>query len=123
MLERDQLPENAGDWGDVIVDFPRLDENSAKSCPLSEDDIFDYVQCESADLEQSARTRFLFLRTAQVEDKAFWLWTYTEVHGEATYVWVRGSSTGDTLLSLNSTFGLSPEQFILAAYYDEVDWS
>jgi hypothetical protein len=44
-------------------------------------------------------------------------------YSEATYVWVKADAEGNTLLGLNYTFGLTPEQFVLAAYYDEVDWS
>jgi hypothetical protein len=123
MIELDQLPEDAANWAGVVVDFPRLPDDSSNSCPLSEQQIFDYVRTESADLENADKKRFLFARTALVREERFWLWEYLEEGDEVTYVWVQQHADGGTLLSLNSAFGLKREQFLLAAYYDKIDWS
>jgi hypothetical protein len=123
MIERHELPEDAADWTGVVVDFPRLRDDTATSCPLSEHDVFDHVRVESADLENADKSRFRFVRTAQVKDRRFWLWEYVERDAVVTYVWVQASVAGDTLLCLNEANGLNAEQFILAAFYREVYWS
>lgn len=123
MFARDKLPDDAADWNRIAVDFPRLKVDSARSCPLKEDDIFEYIKCEAADLEKSERSRFRFLRTARVKTQRFWLWEYIESDGVPSYVLVRAADKGNTELGLNEMNGLSPEQFILASYYDEVYWS
>jgi hypothetical protein len=58
-----------------------------------------------------------------MDDRRFWLWEYLESDGILTCVLVQADTAGNTLLGLNETNGLSPEQFILASYYDEVCWS
>jgi hypothetical protein len=123
MIERDQLPEDAADWTGVVVDFPRLEDDNARSCPLNENDVFEFVRVESADLENADRGRFRFLRTARVREERFWLWEYLESDAVLTYVLVQADATGNTTLGLNEPNGHSPEQFILASYYDEVYWS
>jgi hypothetical protein len=123
LIDRDRLPEDAADWSNVIIEFPRLRDNSAGSCPRKERDIFQYVSTESADLEKSDRKRFRFLRTARVKTQRFWLWEYVERDGVRNFVLIQTDAKGNTRLSINEANGLSPEQFILAAYYDEIYWS
>jgi hypothetical protein len=123
MIARNRLPEDAATWTSVVIDFPRLENDKAESCPLSEDHIFGYVQVEAADLDEADRTRFRFLRSALVKDQRFWLWQYQESDGAFAYVWVQAGAKGETFLGLNDANGLSPEQFVLAAYYNEIYWS
>ena len=78
---------------------------------------------ESADLDDAKDESLRFLRTAQVEGSRYWLWSYTESDGEVCYVFFRVSADGDTLLSLSSTGGLSPELYLLADFYELVYWS
>ena len=122
-IDRDKLPTDAADWHDVSVELPRLRDNSAGSCPQKEQDIFEYVRTESADLEKSDRKRFRFLRTARVKTQRFWLWEYVERDGVRNFVLIQADPKRNTRLSINEANRLSPEQFILAAYYDEVYWS
>jgi hypothetical protein len=123
MIERHELPADPADWTGVDVKLPRLSDDSAKSCPLKLSDIWGYVKTEAGDLDRSDRRRFKFLRTAKIKSKRFWIWEYVESDGEIAYVLVRQEAGGGTELGLTSTMGLTPEQYILAAYYNEVDWS
>jgi len=118
MIPRKNLPEDAANWTSVSITFPRLKQDSADSCPESEDHIFDYVRLESADTALSERARFRFVRTARVADIAYWLWEYTE-----GYVVFRQNADGSTILGLSEPNGLSHEQYLLADYYDEIYWS
>ena len=122
MIARDKLPEDAADWADIAIALPRLTRDAPGSCPCSPDEIFAYVQKESADLEDADRSRLVFVRTALVADAQYWLWSYTEADGENLFVTCRLDSDGTTV-GLASPNGLGPEQFILAEYYDEVHWS
>ena len=105
------------------MSFPRLANDSPRSCPDTEDEIFDYVQTESADTDAAERERLRFVRTARVADADFWLWEYTESDGELCYVTFQRHPDGSSMLGLASPNGLSHEQYLLAEYYDEVYWS
>ncbi len=123
MISREDLPEDAAEWSSVAVAFDRLALDDADACPCSVDEIFEYVQIESGDLDQADRDRLAFRRTAQVGNARFWLWTYSEQDGEEVFVTYRSDSDGSSTLGMASPNGLSAEQFMLAEYYDEVYWS
>jgi hypothetical protein len=78
---------------------------------------------ESADADHADRDRLAFVRTAQVADARFWLWTYTESNGEQVFVAYQLNSDDSSVLGLASPNGLDAEQYMLAEYYDEVHWS
>ncbi len=78
---------------------------------------------ESGDLDDADPARLVFVRTAQVGERRCWLWTYTESCGDVEYVLFQSGRRGTELLGLVGTNGLSPEQYLLAEYYDEVYWS
>ncbi len=123
MLRRSKLPEDPADWHSVQVSFDRLSDDSPSSCPESEDNVFAYVRIESADVDDAERSRFRFLRTAQVSKTRYWLWEYTEEGGQPCFVTYRLDRDGSSTLGLAEPNGLSPEQYLLADYYDEVYWS
>ena len=123
MISREDLPDDAAEWSSVAVAFDRLASDDPNACPCSVDEIFEYVQMESGDIDQADRDRLLFCRTAQVANARFWLWTYSEHDGERVFVTCRCDPDGSSTLGLASPNGLSPEQFMLAEYYDEVYWS
>ena len=83
----------------------------------------DYVRMESADAESAAEGSLRFLRTARVSDVSYWLWSYTESTGTTCFVAFRRNANGATMLVLTETNGLSPEQYLLADYYNEVYWA
>lgn len=123
MIPREDLPDDAVDWGSIAVSFDRLAEDTPESCPCPPEEIFEYVQMESGATDQANRERLAFLRTARVAEAQFWVWNYTEHDGEAVFVTYQLNSDGSSVLSLASPNGLSAEQFVLAQYYDEVYWS
>ncbi len=123
MIPREQLPADAADWKDVVVSFERLALDSAESCPVPEDEIFEYVQMESADTDEAERSGLRFLRTAAVGEVEYWMWEYQESSGQQCYVTCSKKEDGSTCLGLAEPNGLSPEQYMLAEYYNEVYWS
>ena len=129
MIEKDQLPEDPADWRDFEVSLPRLDPDTAESCPVALSEVIEYVGLESAEGDDADSGRLSFLRTAQVADQKCWLWSYIEADGELCYVtyWVSPSDGGtlglaDAKADPDSDRPQSPEQFLLAEYYDLVYW-
>jgi hypothetical protein len=120
---RNELPDDPTDWTNVDVSFARLETDTAGSCPASLEQIMRYVQAESGDTDRAQPDRLTFLRTALVQDTKYWLWNYEEKDGTACFVVFRARKGGSTYLGLTETRGLSPEQYLLADYYDEVYWS
>src|SRR5262245_6676131 len=122
VIPRHHLPEDPADWSTIAVAFPRLADDLEHSCPCSPDEVFEYVQTESGDLDDASRSRLVFLRTAQVAQAKFWLWSYTESEGEELFVTCRVDPDGMATLGVATPNGLNAEQFLLAEYYDEVYW-
>ena len=120
---RSELPEDAADWGSVNIDFPRLSPDSAETCPLPLDQVVDYVKMESGDTDSASGDRLSFIRTALVDSEKYWLWKYVENDGAECLVFVRQGGEGRLMTSLTNSNGLSPEQYLLADYFDEVYWS
>jgi len=121
MIPREKLPDDPMEWTDINVSFPHLAPDSSESCPQTKEEILEYVARESADLDQAKEARLKFLRTAQVSDARYWLWSYEEEDGEVCYVALRQKKDSEHL-SLSSTSGLSPEHYLLAHYYNMVYW-
>jgi hypothetical protein len=57
MIPREALPDDAADWSTVDVALARLADDSPGSCPVSSDEIFEYVQTESGDTDSADRAR------------------------------------------------------------------
>ncbi len=123
MIPREDLPDDAADWSGVDVVLARLADDSAASCPVSPDNLFEYIQVESGDIDAADRARLRFVRTAKVSNARYWLWQYTESDGEKCFVTCREDQDGATTLGFSSPNGLSEEQYLLAEYYDEIYWS
>ena len=107
----------------MAISFGRLQDDTPDRCPVSEEEVFEYVRMESADSDESDKSRLEFLRTAVVTNVKYWVWKYTEIDGLAQFVTVKAAPDDSSRLSLAEPNGLSLEQFLLADYYDEVYWS
>jgi hypothetical protein len=115
----EEMPEDNAELAKLIVDFPRLADDTSDSCPVSMKEILDYLHLESPDGEEVEETALLFLRTAQVAEKAYWLWQFTESDGTECYVTVSMTSQGETCIGYEQNgYGLTPEQYLLGDYYN-----
>jgi hypothetical protein len=119
---RTELPEDAAEWTTVTVSFPHLEHDTAESCPESLDEIMRYVRAESGDTDRADANRLRFLRTALVGKDTYWLWGYEEEDAARCFVAFRIKEDGSACLGLSQTNGFSPDQYLLADYYDEVYW-
>ncbi|MEX0654288.1 MAG: hypothetical protein WD534_17655 [Phycisphaeraceae bacterium] len=123
MLSRQELPEDAANWTTVQVCFDRLAPDREEACPIAREEVMNYVRMESADTDSAEEASLLFLRTARIGEASYWLWSYTESDGVVCFVTCRQNDDGSNMLSLAEPNGLSPEQYLLADYYDEIYWS
>jgi len=129
MIAKEDLPDDPADWGTLVVSLPRLDPDTEDSCPCSRSDILDYLVRETAESDTDLKDRLRFVRTAQLGDKQCWLWSFVDSYGTASYVtYWHDPTDGDALgvaeahPNQDSQQSLSPEQFILAEFYDLVYW-
>jgi hypothetical protein len=127
MIRLRQLPEDPSDWEQVVVELPRLDVDSPASCPMSSDEILEYVRTESADLDEADAGRLRFVRTARFKDARCWIWSYVESDETPCYVTFWARKRVETLgmseaSPVRGGFVLTPEQYALAEYYDLVCW-
>ena len=57
VLSADEMPDDNAELAEVEVDFPRLDEDAAESCPVSLDDLLRYLADEAPGGESLAENR------------------------------------------------------------------
>ncbi|SPE61468.1 hypothetical protein SBV1_710002 [Verrucomicrobia bacterium] len=122
---RDELPEDFDELKRVVVELPRLADDSAASCPAPMTEILEYLSYEAPGGEHSGSAEVIefqleFVRTALVEQTRYWIWRFTDADSCESYVTVGIDGSGQQMMSYDETFGLSPEQRILAEYYDFV---
>jgi len=122
---RDELPEDFDELRHVPVELPRLPDNSAALCPVPTSEILDYLSYEAPGGEHSGSTEVIefqleFVRTALVEQTRYWIWRFADSDNRESYVTVGIDGSGQQMMSYDETFGLSPEQRILAEHYDLV---
>ena len=119
MIPYEEMPDDNAKLVDLIIDFPVLQSNSAEACPVSMSDIINYLHEESLDGETIQASQLFFLRTAQVAEKRYWIWSFQESDGSACYVTATVSPDGSTSIGYEENhYGLSPEQFILGDYHN-----
>ncbi len=118
MISLQDMPEDIEEWANVHVDLPLLSKNTVEECPISMQDIQEYLSVEDADLDAVEYRKLTFLRTAKVADNNYWIWKYNETDGTECYVTVSSDAEGGTVTGMDSNnFNLSPEQFMLAMHY------
>ena len=118
MIPYEEMPNDNAKLVDLIIDFPVLQPNTAESCPIVLADIVDYLRAESPDGEMIQAAQLYFLRTAQVVEKRYWIWSFQESDGSACYVTATVASDGSASIGYEENhYGLSPEQFILGDYH------
>lgn len=118
MLKYEDLPEDNADLAKISIDFPFLTVDSSGSCPITNDEILDYLSKESPDGDAIKSKSLRFLRTAKVEDRDYWIWSFVELDGTLSYVTVSRQGTNLNIGYSPDFYGLTPEQFILGDYYD-----
>lgn len=116
---RDELPEDLDKLRDVPVELPRLPDDSADSCPVPMTEILEYLSYEAPGGTHSGSAEVIefqleFVRTALIEQARYWIWRFTDSDGRESYVTAGIDGGGQEMISYDETFGLSPEQRMLA---------
>jgi hypothetical protein len=118
MIPYDRMPEDNSELAKIDVDFPRLDPDTAESCPTPLEDVLAYLRMESADGDAVDASQLTFRRTAQVADRRYWTWSLRESEGADCYVTVSVGPDGDDCIGYEENYyGLTPEQFMLGDYH------
>jgi hypothetical protein len=104
------------------VELPFADDNTEASCPVSMQDILEYLDYEAPGGTFTGEPDFdfdpKFIRTAKVKDAVYWIWKFVDGHGTESYVTVAIDADARSCLAYDDSFGLTPEQFIMADYFD-----
>jgi hypothetical protein len=81
------------------------------------DELRGYVALESPDGSAVEAQRFKFLRTAKVEAREYWIWSFKESDASRAYVTVSRSAEGVEIGYSPDFHDLTPEQFMLGDYH------
>lgn len=120
MITYDEMPDDNADLADVNVTFPRLVRDSPESCPTSMKQILGYLAREVPGGRSLSGADLEFLRTADVEGTAYWIWRFSEpTGGDEAFVVTSVKPDGTVTITYDTNhYDLSPEQFILGDYYN-----
>ena len=107
----------------IAVELPQLSPDSPTTCPVSMAEILEYLGYEAPGGEHSGSEEVIdfqpqFVRTALVEATQYWIWRFTDSRGSECYVLVDVRPDGTVCTGYDESFGLTPEQCILAVHYD-----
>lgn len=118
MIPIEDMPDDNKDLARVRVEFPALTPDTPESCPVPLVDIVEYLRLESPDGENVHAEQLQFLRTANVADHRYWIWSFQETDGSACYATVSEAPDGSTCIAYEENYyGLTPEQYILGDYH------
>lgn len=120
MISFEEMPENNEDLAKIIIDFLSLSDNSPDSCPASISEILDYLADEAVGGDRLTPSDLNFIRTAQVENTRYWIWSFNEPDGGAAcYVTVAAGPDSKECIGFDENYyNLTPEQFILGDYHN-----
>jgi hypothetical protein len=114
-----EMPDDNRQLAQVAVDFERLREDTPRACPVRIGDLLTYLRDEVPGGARLQPADLTFLRTAQVAERRYWIWRFTEPDGgDPAYATVSVDDRGRTVRGYDTnTYGLTPEQFILGDYH------
>jgi hypothetical protein len=111
------MPPDNADLAHVAIDFPRLSDDTAVSCPVALGDLLRYLADEAPGGERLSEPELHFVRTAQVTDRRYWRFREPD-GGELAYATVSQGDDGQVVIGYEADYyGLSPEQFMLGDYH------
>ena len=122
---REDWPEDIDEMRNIAVELPRLSPDSPATCPVPMTEVLEYLGQEApggadSGSDEAVDFQLEFVRTAMVEATRYWLWRFADVERTECYVVVELRPSHQTVTGYDESFGLTPEQFILAAHYDTI---
>jgi hypothetical protein len=117
MFDCGNLPEENEDLSGITVDIPRLNDDTMSSCPVGLDELLDYLELEVPNGGSLKAEDLLFLRTAELGDARYWIWSFREPDGgELAYATVRLDPNGTQTRGYRRTItGSRPSSFSSAS--------
>lgn len=119
MLNADEMPDDNANLANVVVEFPRLSNDTPASCPAGAQDLLRYLADEAPGGQRLSDADLHFLRTALVATRRYWIWRFLEPDGgDPAYLTVSQHDDGQVVIGYEADYyGLSPEQFLLGDYH------
>lgn len=113
-----ELPDDNEELANIVVQFPSLADDRADP-PVSIPELLDYLRDEAPDGEELQAEDLRFIRTAQVAERAYWIWAFREPGGgESAYLTVSQDAKGAVTIGYETDYyGLTPEQYMLGDYH------
>src|SRR5688572_16624866 len=99
--------------------LPYLDENSARSSPIAVEELHAFLAAYAEGAREITPSDLTFVRTAQIEDKKYWLWRFETIGGGVTYATVLQEPDGSAWMAHHS--GWQPrtsEEVLLDDYHN-----
>jgi hypothetical protein len=123
MINREDFPEKFEDLHNVNISLPFAEGESESTCPVSMKNIHEYLGWEAPGGkniggEMMNDFELKFLRTALVNETKYWIWSFLDENDAECYVTIALYDNGPTFTGYDETFGLTPEQYIVADYFD-----
>lgn len=125
MIKREDFPAKFEDLNKTSVSLPYAEGESESTCPVPKKDIIEYLDWEApggknAGGEMVIDFELKFLRTALVNETKYWIWSFLDENDTKCYATVALYENGPTCTGYGESFGLTPEQFIIADYFEMI---
>src|SRR5581483_10624713 len=112
VLTRDQMPDDNAKLATIPVELPYGPAGVTPPEKI-EPHLWEYLQREGLTPDGELR----FLRTAVFERTLYWVWAF-ETDGEPAFAVASTHNRQSGLCADVNSWGLSPEQFVLAVHHD-----
>jgi hypothetical protein len=106
---------NLDDVRTIEVSLPRLNPDSAATCPIPFADVIEHVQTEYDD-GSGTRLQLIFVRTAKIGSTSYWIWRFTDPSHGDWYALVSFWPPKLAVTECDDAFDMTPEQFIVASH-------
>ncbi len=101
----------------INLDFPSIDNNSSKSCPIPETKIMDEMDYIIGEYEP-----LKFVRSAKIDNDNYWVWVYKNISGNvwSWYITVKQDEENRIYIERHKMHGginKTPEKLLLEYHY------
>jgi hypothetical protein len=101
----------------IDIALPALDPDSALTCPVPYEHVLEHLTTEFGDGAAKHLAEPAFLRTARVGATSYWIWKFNDPNGGEGYILVSLWPKNLACIECDETFGMTPEQFIVATHF------
>jgi hypothetical protein len=119
LINKEEYLVNDDDYINIInLDFPSIDNNSLKSCPIPETKIMDEIDGIIGKYEP-----LKFVRSAKIDNDKYWVWVYKNISGNVWnwYITVKQDEENRINIERHRMHGgvnKTPEKLLLEYHYN-----